>query len=72
MSGADYSATIEYLPGQAAAIVALFDAAGEWSGAGRVEVRSGLRSDLYEAGYRLAAASAAIKGARLGRFSVAS
>lgn len=72
MKSTDYSATIEYLPGQGAAIVALFDSAGQWSGAGRIEVRSGLRSDLYEAGYHAASASATIKGGRLARFSVAS
>lgn len=65
----DYSATIEYL-GNGAAIVAIFDSRGEWVGAGRVEVRSRLRSDLYEAGYRHASLSAMSKGGRLGRFSV--
>lgn len=44
-------ATIEILKGQGAAIVALFDSTGEWSGAGRIECRSGRASDLYELGY---------------------
>ncbi len=68
----DYSATIEYLPGQGAAILAIFDSTGEWSGAGRVQVRSGRREDLYEEGYRIATFSAQAKGGRLGRFSVVS
>jgi hypothetical protein len=65
-----YSATIEYLPGQRAAIVALTDGLGEWAGAHRVEVRSGLKSDLYEAGYKCASVEATMKGGTLDRFSV--
>lgn len=67
-----YSATIEFLTGQRAAIVTLFDRSGEWSGAGRIEVRSGSRSDLYEEGYRHASVSASMKGGILDRYSVAS
>jgi hypothetical protein len=65
-----YTATIEHLKGQGAAIVALFDHTGEWSGAGRVEVRSGRWADLYEAGYVLASFTATAKGGTLDRFSV--
>ena len=60
-----FTATIEYLHGQSAAIVCLTDGFGGWAGAGRIEVRSGLRSDLYEAGYRMASLSAMSKGGRL-------
>jgi hypothetical protein len=65
-----FRATIEYLPGQPAAIVSLTDEHGEWAGAGRIEVRSGRSSDLYEEGYRWAARAAAGKGGRLDRYSV--
>lgn len=64
-----YSATIEFLPGQGAAIVALFDSSGEWSGAGRVECRSGRREDLIEEGYKAARQRAHCKGGVLERFS---
>jgi len=64
-----YSATIEFLAGQSAAIVALTDPSGEWAGAGRIEVRSGRKVDLYEEGYRYASISAQSKGGRLGRYS---
>lgn len=67
-----YSATVAYLPGQPAAIVTLFDHRGEWSGAGRIEVRSGSRADLYEAGYRAASARALAHGGTLDRYSVVS
>lgn len=63
-----YWATIEYLKGQNAAIVALFDSKGEWSGAGRIECRAG-KPALYEAGYILASRSAAAKGGTLDRYS---
>lgn len=66
-------ATIEFLNGQRAAIIELTDiSTGEWAGAGRIEVRSGRRDDLYEEGYRQAAVSAHSKGGRLERFSVVS
>ena len=65
-----FSATIEFLPGQRAAIIALTNGLGEWAGAHRIEVRSGLKSDLYEAGYKCASVSAAIHGGALDRFSV--
>ena len=62
MSTGRYNATIEYLSGQRAAIVTLTSLSGEWGGSGRIEVRSGRRSDLYEAGYVRACQSAAAKG----------
>lgn len=65
-------ATIEFLPGQRAAIVALTDCStGEWACASRVEVRSGSKRDLYNEGYRLASFAAAGKGGTLDRFTVA-
>ena len=64
MNNASFFATIEFL-GRGRAIVALTDRNGEWAGAHRVEVRSGLRSDLYEAGYRSASVSALAHGGRL-------
>lgn len=60
-----FNATIEFLPGQGAAIVTLFDSAGEWSGSGRVECRSGTSEALYEVGYTVASRSALAKGGRL-------
>lgn len=66
----NYSATIEFLTGQKAAIVTLLDQAGEWSGASRIEVRSGSKADLYEQGYIHASASAVCKGGRLSSYSV--
>lgn len=65
-----FYATIEFLSGQSAAILTLTNQAGEWAGSGRIEVRSGLRSDLYEAAYRQASFNAESKGGRLERFSV--
>jgi len=62
--------TIEFLSGQRAAILTLTNEAGEWAGSGRIEVRSGLRSDLYEEAYRQASFNAQSKGGRLERFSV--
>lgn len=64
-----FTATLEYIKGQCAAIVTLYDH-GEWSGGGRVEARSGRRSDLYEIGYRDACQRAHGKGGDLDRFSV--
>jgi hypothetical protein len=63
-----YTATIEFLPDQGAAVVVLSDGAGEWSGASRIECRSGRPDDLYEAGYRAASLSAHFKGGRLERY----
>jgi hypothetical protein len=65
-----FNATIEFISGQRAAIVTLTDSRGEWSGAGRIEVRSGLKADLYEQGYRHASFSAAAKGGRLETYRV--
>jgi hypothetical protein len=62
--------TVEFLSGQSAAILTLTDQAGEWAGSGRIEVRSGLRADLYEEAYRQASFNATSKGGRLERFSV--
>ena len=65
-----FYATIEFLSGQSAAILTLTDQAGEWAGSGRIEVRSGLHSDLYEEAYRQASLNAQSKGGRLERLSV--
>lgn len=62
--------TVEFLSGQRAAILTLADAAGDWAGSGRIEVRSGLRSDLYEEAYRQASFNATAKEGRLERLSV--
>lgn len=66
----NYSATIEFIKGQKAAIITLFDQAGEWSGASRIEIRSGSKTALYEQGYIHASASAVCKGGRLDRYGV--
>lgn len=63
-NSAAFFATIEFL-GHGRAIVALTDRNGEWAGAHRVETRSGLRADLYEAGYRSASVSAMAHGGHL-------
>lgn len=65
-----FTATIEFLSGQKAAIIELTDAHGEWSGAGRIDLPRGSRADLYEAGYKLASQNAAAKGGTLDRYSV--
>jgi hypothetical protein len=65
-----FHGTIEFLSGQSAAIVELTTETGEWAGSGRVEVSSGRRADLYEAGYNTAALSARAKGGRLEQFGV--
>jgi hypothetical protein len=65
-----FTATFEILKGQGAVVVTLFDGA-EWSGSGRIEIRSRRRSDLYEAGYRAASMAAVAKGGILDRFSEA-
>lgn len=65
-----FYATVEFLSGQKAAILDLTNEAGEWAGTGRIEVRSGLQSDLYEEAYRQASLRAQIHGGRLERFSV--
>lgn len=59
-----FNATVEMLPGQKAAIVTLFTLAGEWSGAGRIDLPRSSRPDydLYEHGYTTACQSAACKG----------
>ena len=71
MKNMNFTATIEFLPGQGAAIVALFDGAGEWSGAGRIEVRSRRHADLYDEGYRYASRAVACKGGTLDRYRAA-
>ncbi len=64
-----FDTTVEFLPGQpGAAIVALFDQAGEWSGAERVQIRSSSRDDLYEACYIHASRKASDKGGRVETF----
>ncbi len=63
----NFTATIEFLSDRA--IVSLTnDETGEWSGAGRIETRSCLRADLYEAGYRYASITASAKGGRLNAY----
>ncbi len=67
-----FSATIEYISGQSAAIVELTDSNGEWAGGGRIDVRpinGDVRAALYEAGYVHATARAASKGGALDKFS---
>lgn len=61
-------ATVEFLPGQRAAIIELTDSRGDWTGGFRIDIRSPLRSDLYEEGYRAASSAAAVKGGTLDRF----
>lgn len=63
-----YAATIEFLVDQGAAIIVLYDSAGQWSGASRIETRSGRREDLYEAGYTAASGAANSKDGRLERY----
>uniref|UniRef100_A0A6H1Z957 Uncharacterized protein n=1 Tax=viral metagenome TaxID=1070528 RepID=A0A6H1Z957_9ZZZZ len=69
----NYSATIEYLSDQPAAIITLFDGSGEWSGGGRIDLPRCpahlLKSSLYEQGYISASLSAKSKGGRLDRYS---
>lgn len=72
MNTTRYWATIEFLPGQSAAIIEL-TLNGEWAGGGRIELprnHSGsVRDALYEAGYVHASARAALKGGTLDRYS---
>ena len=68
----NFSATIEYIDGQCAAIVTMYDPTGEWSGGGRIDVRpihGSVRSALYENGYTVASLSAKSKGGRLDRYT---
>ena len=71
-----FYATIEFLLSQRAAIIALTDSAGEFAGAGRIDLRhrafetsEALEARLYEAGYTYASRVATGKGGRLERFS---
>jgi hypothetical protein len=64
-----FNGTIEFLGG-GRAIVELTDSRGEWSGAGRIEIRSRDERALYEAGYVRASACAAAKGGTLDTFRV--
>lgn len=75
----DFWATIEFLPGNQAAIVTLFDSKGEWSGASRIETKCrrslcnhNPKDSLYEQGYDHASRTATWKGGRLARYSIAS
>ena len=61
-----FNATIEFFSGKA--IVTLYDADGEWSGGGLVEVKTRAKRDLYEAGYKVASLNASSKGGRLETF----
>jgi hypothetical protein len=63
----NYWATIEYT-NFGEAIVTLRDERGRWAGAGRVQIRSGSRFDLYEQGYKVASLSAQAKGGKLTRY----
>jgi len=70
-----FNATIEFIPGQRAAIIELTDSNGEWAGGGRIDVRpinGDVRGALYEAGYVHASARAASKGGTLETYRVAS
>lgn len=67
-----FNATIEFLSGQNAAIVTLHDHLGEWAGSGRVECRSGRKSDLYEIGYTAACRNAYAKDGRVETYRVVS
>jgi hypothetical protein len=67
-----FHGTIEFIPGQRAAIVSLLDGLGEWSGAERIELRplafetrDELHARLYEVGYTCASRKATHKGGRL-------
>jgi hypothetical protein len=64
-----FTATIEILNGQNAAIVSLFDFSGEWSGGGRIELPRApahqVEDALYEQGYITASRSAASKNGTL-------
>lgn len=62
-----FSAVVEFLADQKAAILTLTDWTGEWAGSSRVEGRT--RSEVYERAYSLAAFNAESKGGRLERFS---
>jgi hypothetical protein len=67
-----FHGTIEYLPGQRSAIVALTDGRGDWFGAVRVELPRAKhgRRDLYELGYTTAEQKALIHGGLLDTFKV--
>lgn len=64
-----FYATLEHIRSDEA-IVTLFDADGEWSGAGLVQVKSCSKSDIYEEGYRMASVSARAKGGRIETYRV--
>lgn len=66
----NFWATYEILSNRRA-IVSLFDASngGEWSGAGRVEIRNPDRAALIERCYEDACVRASCKGGRLDRFT---
>ncbi len=73
MDTTKFNGTVEFLKGRpGVAIVAIFDLAGEWHGAGRVEIRSTSREALYEACYLDASGRAARHGGRLETFRVMS
>lgn len=63
-----FTATIEYVT-STRAIISLFDAAGEWAGAQRIDLPRNPRESLYDAGYAHASQMAAVKGGSLSRFS---
>ncbi len=66
-----FTGKVEFLSAKSA-IVALFDSRGEWSGAGRVEIKRADRDALYAACFADAEQRAACKGGVLDRFTVAS
>ena len=61
-------ATIDFLR-PTEAIIEVTTTTGRWLGAERITVKSGQRSDLYEAGYTHAAQRAGAHGLILDRFS---
>jgi hypothetical protein len=67
-----FNGTIEYISGQRAAIIELVNINGEWSGGGRIDLKSGSKADLYEEGYRQLSINAAGKGGTLETYRVLS
>lgn len=65
-----FNGTIEFISGQRAAIITLYDNHGEWSGGGRISLPFGSKSDLYELGYVQLSKNAAGKGGYLDYYRV--
>lgn len=66
----NFNGTIEFIPGQQAAIVELTTSTGEWAGGGRIDLKSGSKADLYEEGHKELSRRAAHKGGRLETYRV--